>query len=98
MTRSLATPHLPGMNNDQTVNPADTQNAAASALIDELGGTQAVAELFQVRPPSVSGWKRHGIPHARMQTLRLLRPELASRPDLEAAQARRSEPTKTEAA
>lgn len=47
-------------------------------LIDALGGTAAVARLFDIKPPSVSEWKRkgRGIPKARLQTLRLLRPDL----------------------
>ncbi|MFW7266288.1 hypothetical protein [Pseudomonas juntendi] len=35
-----------------------------SAIIDALGGTFRVAELCEVRPPSVSDWKKHGIPRA----------------------------------
>lgn len=45
-------------------------------LIDELGGPAAVARLFEIKQPSVSEWKRRGIPKARLQTLRLLRPDL----------------------
>lgn len=47
-------------------------------LIEQLGGTNAVSRLFEppLRAASVSGWKRYGIPAARRQTLRLLRPEL----------------------
>lgn len=45
-------------------------------LIDALGGTSKVAELFEVKPPSVSEWRKSGIPKARLQTLRLLRPDL----------------------
>jgi len=45
-------------------------------IIDAFGGTSAVARLFNIRPPSVSGWKTNGIPDARMMCFRLLRPEL----------------------
>lgn len=45
-------------------------------LIDELGGTAAVAKLFEVKDPSISGWRKNGIPKARMQTLKLMRPDL----------------------
>ncbi|WP_085987418.1 hypothetical protein [Pseudomonas alabamensis] len=47
-----------------------------SAIIDALGGTFRVAELCEVRPPSVSDWKKHGIPRARMMFLRVARPEV----------------------
>lgn len=47
----------------------------AHRVIEALGGSSAVAKLVGVKQPSVSGWKRHGIPHAREQYLRLLRPE-----------------------
>lgn len=33
-----------------------------SEIIDALGGTTRVAELCEVRPPSVSDWRKHGIP------------------------------------
>lgn len=47
-----------------------------SEIIDALGGTFAVARLCRVKPPSVSGWKRDGIPDARRQFLELLRPDV----------------------
>lgn len=47
----------------------------ASEIIDELGGTAAVAKLCDVKLPSVSEWRRTGIPRAREQYLRLLRPD-----------------------
>ena len=49
---------------------------ARRKLIEELGGTAAVARLFGVSSPSVSQWKREGIPKARLQTIQLLRPDL----------------------
>ncbi|WP_081492650.1 hypothetical protein [Pseudomonas sp. M47T1] len=45
-------------------------------IIDALGGTFRVAELCEVRPPSVSDWKKNGIPRARMMFLRIARPEV----------------------
>jgi len=45
-------------------------------IIEALGGTAAVARLCRVRQPSVSGWKRSGIPAARRQFLELLRPDI----------------------
>ena len=47
-----------------------------SKLIDTLGGTSAVAEMFEIKPSSVSGWRTEGIPKARLQTLKLMRPDL----------------------
>lgn len=48
----------------------------ANKIIDALGGTAAVARLCQVRPPSVSEWRRNGIPAARLQFLQLARPDV----------------------
>lgn len=45
-------------------------------IIDSLGGTKAVAALFRIKPPSVSGWRKKGIPSARMDYLRLAYPDL----------------------
>lgn len=47
-----------------------------SEIIDALGGTFRVAELCEVRPPSVSDWRKYGIPRARMMFLRIARPEV----------------------
>jgi hypothetical protein len=50
----------------------------ANRIIDALGGTGAVAALFDppIRDASVSGWRRAGIPATRLQTLRLLHPDV----------------------
>ena len=47
-----------------------------SEIIDALGGTFKVAELCEVKPPSVSDWRITGIPNARRMYLRAIRPEL----------------------
>ena len=47
-----------------------------SKIIDRLGGTVEVSRLCEVRPPSVSEWRRTGIPKARRQFLQLLRPDV----------------------
>lgn len=47
-----------------------------SEIIDAFGGTAEVARLCEVKPPSVSEWRKNGIPHARRKFLQLLRPEL----------------------
>jgi hypothetical protein len=56
----------------------DKQTEAAR-VIEALGGTVAVARICGIKQPSVSGWKKHGIPQAREQYLRLLRPEAWNR-------------------
>jgi len=45
-----------------------------SQIIEALGGTNAVARIFQIKPGSVSGWKKNGIPQSRKQTLALMYP------------------------
>lgn len=47
-----------------------------SELIDKLGGTSAVADLCEVRPPSVSAWRTNGIPKAQLKFLQLARPDV----------------------
>ena len=64
-------------------------NLHATQVIDALGGTAEVARLFDVRMPSVSDWKRDGIPHARMMLLRETRKEQLACIDLAAATAPR---------
>lgn len=49
-----------------------------SQIIDELGGTSAVAELCQVSNPSVSEWRHTGIPKARRMYLQVLFPHVFS--------------------
>lgn len=52
-------------------------NIDASAIIEALGGTSAVAEMCDIKPPSVSEWKaRNIIPKARLKYLRLARPDV----------------------
>jgi len=53
-----------------------TENPSASEIIDRIGGTVAVAELCDVKSPSVFEWRRKGIPKARLQFLRLARPDV----------------------
>lgn len=50
----------------------------ADKLIDELGGTNGVAELCQVKPQAVSQWRKRGIPPARLMFLQLARPQVFS--------------------
>ena len=46
-----------------------------SEIIDQLGGTSRLAALFGISAPSVSEWRRSGIPSARRQSLALLFPD-----------------------
>lgn len=45
-------------------------------VIEKLGGTSEVARLCEIEPPSVSEWKRNGIPKARLMYLRAIRPDI----------------------
>lgn len=56
----------------------DNQNDkhADSELIDKLGGTTKAAEFFDVSAPSISEWRKTGLPKARMMYLKLARPDL----------------------
>jgi DNA-binding transcriptional regulator YdaS (Cro superfamily) len=44
--------------------------------IELMGGTAEVARLCEVKQPSVSEWKLSGIPRARLQYLKVVRPDL----------------------
>jgi hypothetical protein len=54
----------------------ETKKHADSELIDKLGGTSKAAEFFDVSAPSISEWRKTGLPKARMMYLRLARPDL----------------------
>lgn len=45
-------------------------------IIQRLGGPTKTAELCEVTTQAVSQWQRNGIPKARLQFLRLARPEV----------------------
>ena len=49
-------------------------NPTPSEIIDALGGTTEVARLCDIKPPSVSDWRKNGIPKAQFKFLRLARP------------------------
>lgn len=60
-------------------------NTHATQVIEALGGTAAVARLFDVAMPSVSDWKKDGIPSARMMYLQATRKKELAGIDLNAA-------------
>lgn len=64
-------------------------NTSAIQVIDALGGTAAVARIFNVRQPSVSDWKKDGIPESRVMHLRLAYRKPLAGIDLAAATAPR---------
>jgi len=45
-------------------------------MIELLGGVTAAARFFEVKPPSVCGWRKKGIPRARLMYLRAVRPDI----------------------
>lgn len=60
-------------------------NPHAIQVIDALGGTAATARTFKLSMPSVSDWKKNGIPEARMMFLRATRLQELQGIDLDAA-------------
>lgn len=62
-------------------------NPHASQVIDAIGGTAEVARLCEIKSPSVSDWRKEGIPPARMQYLRSARRKQLKGIDLKAATA-----------
>ncbi|HEM7883184.1 hypothetical protein [Burkholderia cenocepacia] len=59
----------PSMENDLRI-------AYASEIIDRMGGTGVVADLFEIDDAAVSQWRRNGIPKSRMQFISVARPEV----------------------
>lgn len=51
-------------------------NFEPNKIIDLLGGTNAVAKLCEIKPGSVSDWRKYGIPKARLMFLKLIRPDV----------------------
>ena len=64
-----------------------TMNQHATQIIEALGDTAEVARLFGVRMPSVSDWKKHGIPRARMMSLKVAKPQALEGIDIDSATA-----------
>ena len=55
------------------------KNTAASAVIDAIGGTKATADLCTISMPSVSVWRKSGIPKSWTMFLRLAKPDAFKR-------------------
>lgn len=53
---------------DATENPSE--------IIERLGGPTRTAELCEVTTQAVCQWRENGIPKARLQFLRLARPDI----------------------
>jgi len=51
-----------------------------SDIIDALGGTLAVARMCDIKGPSVSEWKRNGIPKPWRRYFEQLRPDIFGDP------------------
>ena len=62
-------------------------NKHATQVIDALGGTASVARLCEISMPSVSDWKKYGIPQARMMYIKAMYRRFLKGIDLEAATA-----------
>jgi len=63
-------------------------NTEATKIIEALGDTAEVSRLFDVRMPSVSDWKKAGIPKARMMYLQAVCPHALDGVDVTAATAK----------
>lgn len=64
------------MQDMDTLQTTKQLNEEACRIIEAMGGTNAVAEIFKIKPPSVSDWKYLGIPDARLFSIKLMRPDL----------------------
>lgn len=53
-----------------------TKEFTPDEIIDALGGTSKTARLCGVKDPSVSEWRKEGIPPARLMFLQLARPKV----------------------
>ena len=62
-------------------------NTHATTVVERLGDTAEVARMFEVRMPSVSDWKKSGIPKARMMFIKAVRPDVLADIDIDAATA-----------
>jgi hypothetical protein len=61
-----------------------------SRLIDDMGGTVAVATECEVSSQAVSKWRKYGIPNSRRKYLRLRFPDIFIKYDLVGCQRKAS--------
>lgn len=59
------------------------KNIEAAKVIELLGGTVAVSRMCEIQSPSVSRWKRNGIPKDQARYLREVRPDVFQSVDYE---------------
>lgn len=52
------------------------KNEEAIRIIDAMGGSSRVSEIFGLTPGAVSQWKTDGIPDSRLFSIKLLRKDL----------------------
>lgn len=69
-----------------------SQPFSPDEIIDALGGTSEVAKMFQIKPPSVSEWRKNGIPKDKLQILRLTRPDVFAQLEAMRAEGVKSRP------
>lgn len=65
----------------------ERMNTQAATVVERLGDTAEVARMFEVKMPSVSDWKKFGIPKARMMFIKAVRPDVLDGIDVDAATA-----------
>ncbi len=53
----------------------------SNLIIDRLGGTAKTARFCEVTASAVCGWRKQGIPKARLKFLRLARPDIFADPE-----------------
>lgn len=54
----------------------NTKQAEANRIIDAMGGTSKVSEIFGLTTGAVSQWRTDGIPDSRLFSMKLLRKDL----------------------
>lgn len=59
------------------MNELSEKQKEANRIIDAMGGTVAVADIFGITTGAVSQWRdESGIPDARLFSIKLMRPDL----------------------